>query len=632
MLFHEKIGLVLKELGVSRTELARASGLDASLISRFYNGERIPSRFSPQLDKLSMGVAALALKQKSQNKICALCGAPECGEVSAISDAVNAWINMPDSSLRPQRAHKLQRPLVSTQHHGEGAFAEKLDALIRAAEVTNTSLARHLNVDASLISRFRSGVRVPGANKRLVANICTFFSLRDYTSRQRRALFGILRMEPTEDREALLDALRSYLQAGSANTDCVYVDDLLETLDSMRPALVNLAPVQTDDPVTLHSGVMDIYQGNAGLRRAAARLIESICADGNVRELRMFSDLDIQWVLEDEAFLNAWPEQLKRIMDQGTRITFIISMDASLHRLLLTIERWIPLFMTGKLNLYLLPRPAMRRFDCTLLLADKLAAVQSFCVTNMAPFASYLYTHNEELIENLHKQLDALCEFGCVSAQMFSEEMQTQYQRFLSAFERAPGDTDVVLHSLSAYTISPSLMERMLKRTGVPEETRERILTYHQLAVKRATKNLSLYSISDYICLADPAALSEGRVQVELPWLDGSARVAYTPAEYAEHIRTTIELLRTYPGYSIYLLPQVPFHNIKLMVRQGTGALIRKLDKPCIAMATAQPALVNALSNYIDILKLRSIRVHPDRGRGLKMMLQYLQIAEQAEG
>ncbi len=632
MLFHEKIGLVLRELGVPRTELARASGLDVSLISRFHSGDRVPSRFSPQLDKLSMGVATLALQQKNHHRICALCGAPECEEVSAISDAVNAWINTADSGLRPQRAHKPRQPLPSAQHNGEGAFAEKLDALIRAAEVTNTTLARYLNVDASLISRFRSGVRRPDANERLIANICAFFSMREYTPRQREALLHVIRMEHTEDREALLDALRGYLQVGSPNTDYLYVDGLLETLDSMRSAPEAPAPVQAEGrPLTLQAGEVDFYQGNAGLRRAVSRLLDSILADGNVGELRLFSDLDLQWALEDEAFLNAWPEQLKRIMDQGTRFTFVISMDANLSGILLAMERWIPLFMTGKLNLYLLSRPIMRRFACTLVLADKLAAIESFSATKTVPSAFYLYTQKQELIENVQMQFDALCLTGCVSVQMFSEGMQVQYQRFLSAFERASGDTDVVLHSLSSYTISPSLMERMLERAKVAQETRERVLAYHQLAVKRAIKNLSLYCISDYVCLANPADLRAGLVQVEFPWLDGSVRIAYTPAEYAEHIQTTIELLRTYPGYSIYLLPQMPFHNITLMVRQGTGALIRKLGRPGLAVATAHPALCNSLSSYIDILKLRGIRVHPDHGRGLRMMLQYLQIATQAE-
>lgn len=632
MLFYEKVGLLLKELGVARTVLARAAGLDASLISRFHSGERVPSHFSFQLDKLSMGVAALALQRGSYPRICALCGVPECTDVSVLSDAVNAWINTADSELRPRRAHKRQQSIPrATQQKADGAFAEKLDALIQMAEVTNTELARYLNVDASLISRFRAGVRRPDSKDRIVANICTFFSLREYTPKQLEAVFHTLRMEPTEDKEALLDAVRFYLQAAGLDADRAYVDNLLETLDSMRTIPVVSAPVQPPKrAIRLQTGELDLYQGNAGLRHAVSMLFERVLAEGTVKELRLFSDRDLRWALEDEAFLNAWPEQLKRMVEQGTRLTFVLSMDSSLNGILLAIERWIPLFMTGKLNLYLLSRPQARRFSCTMFLADKLAAIQSFCVTKTASSAYYLYTRQVELIENGHLQLDALFESGCVSVQMFSKGMQAQYQRQLSAFERAPGDTDVVLHSLSAYTISPSLMERMLKRAGISQEIRERILTYQQLAAKRAVKNLSLYSISDYICLADPADLKAGRVQVELPWLDGSVRVAYTPAEYGEHIRATIELLRMYPGYSIYLLPEMPFQNIMLMVRQGVGTLIRKLDGPGLAMVTAHPALSGSLSNYIDTLKLRSIRVHPDCGRGLRMMLQYLQFAAQA--
>ncbi len=626
MLFYEKVGLLLKELNVPRTVLARASGLDASLISRFLNGERVPSRFSPQLDKLSMGVSALALQHGSHHRVAALCGVPEYTDVSTLSDGITAWINMADSGLRPKRAHKLQQAMPRpTQKKAGGALAEKLDTLMRAVEVTNTQLARYLNVDASLISRFRTGVRRPDANERIVSNICTFFSLRDYTPRQRDALFDVIRIAPTEDRETLLDALRRYLQAASANADRTYVDGLLETLDSRSAVSQVSTPDQAQGhSIPLRSGEMDLYQGNAGLRRAVSRLLESALAEGNVKELRLFSDLDFQWALEDEAFLNLWQEQLKRIMDQGTRFTFVIGMDANLSTIFRVLERWIPLFMTGKLNLYMLSESQTRLFSCTMFLADKLAALQSFSIEKTAPSAYHLYTSKPELMENYQLQFDGLCESGCVLVQVFSEGMQTQYQRLLSAFERAPGDTDVVLHSLSTYTIPYSLMEQMLSRTGIAQEVRERIVDYHQLAVKRAVKNLSLYRISDYICLADPEELNAGHVQVEIPWLDGSVRVTYTLAEYAEHIKATIELLRTYPGYSVYLLPEVPFENIMLMVRQGTGMLIRKLDKPGLVVVTSHSALCNSLSSYIDILKLRSVRVHPDHGQGLRMMLQYL--------
>ncbi|HWR23829.1 MAG TPA: helix-turn-helix transcriptional regulator [Feifaniaceae bacterium] len=630
MLFHEKIRILLNELGVSRAELARASGLDVSLISRFHSGDRVPSRFSPQLDKLSVGVATLALQQKNHPRICALCGVPECAEISTVSDAVNAWINTAESGLRPQRARKQQAASPARQNTG-GAFAEKLDALIRAAEVTNTALARYLNVDASLISRFRAGVRRPDGNERLVAGICTFFSLKEYAPRQREALFRVLGVAPRQDSEALLDALRAHLQPGSSHADRAYADGLLEALDSMRikpeaPAAVPPA----ERPVTVHAGEMELYRGNAGLRRAVSRLFERVLADGNVKELRLFCDIELQWALEDKAFLDAWPEQLRRIMDQGARFTFVVSLDADLSGILHAMGRWIPLFMTGRMNICLLLQPEARRFSCTLLLADKIAAIQSIYATKTAASALYLYTGNRELVENGQAQFDALCLTGCVPVRLFGEGMQAQYQRFLPAFERAPGDTDAVLHSLSAYTIPPPLMERMLRRADVPRETRERILTYHQLAAKRAIRNLSLYSISDYICLADPADLEAGRVRVELPWLDGGVRVAYTPEEYAEHIKNLIELLRTYPGYSIYLLPQMPFQNLMLIVRQGTGTLIRKLNRPCLAVATAHPALLNAISNYIDLLRLRSVRVHPDRGRGLMLLLQYLQLGAQA--
>ena len=623
MLFHEKVGLLLERIGASHTALARASGLDASLISRFHRGERVPSRFSHQLDKLSMGAATLAVERGMQQKLCALCGMEECSDANALSDAIGAWINLEESGLRPQRAHRQRDGAAHAPYgNGESAFAERLGALMEVSGVTNLQLAQHLNVEASLISRFRAGVRRPEGSGRLVGEICAFFSMQPYAGRKREAFFQLINILETEDRESVLEALRGYLQAPYTNEGRVYADRLLETLDVMRlqqPIHPESGQVPPASPVRAE---MELYTGNAGLRQAAQRLFEEALSSDGVRRLRLFSDLSAAWMLEDASFVQDWP---RRLMQKEIRLELIVSLDAELSGMVSLLGHWMPLLAAGKLHVYLLSRPAKRRFSGTMLLAGNACGVYSFCVSQLAQDAFHTYTERPELVEHLNLQFDALIGAGCELAHVFGAGMEAQYHDRLAAFERRPGDTDVLLHSLSAYTITPSLMERMLCRTGVADATAQKVLRYHQLAAKRAARNLSLYRISDYIRLADPKDHKAGRVRVELPWVEDEVCVTYTPEEYAEHIAYTLALLRKHPHYSVYLLPELPFENVMVMVRQGAGTLIKKLNQPALAFFTEHPALLQSISDYTDALKLRSMRVHPERGRALKAMQQYLQ-------
>ena len=59
MKFQEQLQQYIQACGCSGKELADASGLSASLISRYRNGERVPRQDQPQLLQLAHGLAVL---------------------------------------------------------------------------------------------------------------------------------------------------------------------------------------------------------------------------------------------------------------------------------------------------------------------------------------------------------------------------------------------------------------------------------------------------------------------------------------------------------------------------------------------------------------------------------------------
>ena len=64
MTFSEKLNEYLTEIDISTTELAKASGISTSTLTRYRNGEREPRLNNHQLKLLSAGIAAIA-KEKA---------------------------------------------------------------------------------------------------------------------------------------------------------------------------------------------------------------------------------------------------------------------------------------------------------------------------------------------------------------------------------------------------------------------------------------------------------------------------------------------------------------------------------------------------------------------------------------
>ena len=150
------------QLGFTKIKVARCGGLDASLISRFRTGTRVPSSGSRQVEALCRGIVLLAQEQCKIEMLCDICSFARC-EAEQVINALELWLSAEDAGLKARRSGKCTTIASVAVKQGFFAFSQKLDALMSAFEITNIRLAKALHIDASLISRFRTGVRSPAA-------------------------------------------------------------------------------------------------------------------------------------------------------------------------------------------------------------------------------------------------------------------------------------------------------------------------------------------------------------------------------------------------------------------------------------------------------------------------------------
>ena len=241
----------------------------------------------------------------------------------------------------------------------------------------------------------------------------------------------------------------------------------------------------------------------------------------------------------------------------------------------------------------------------------------SMCVTSALPISQYQFTDNPMLVANMRVQFAALLRSCLPLTRMYLPHQAASYLDKLAQFERAAGDTDVLLSSLSIYSMPHGLFRRILTRGNVPADIAGPLLNYHALSVQRAHRNLSLYHVADYIALPSASQLAGGQVRVPLTGFQPGSQLFYTPEEYGEHLSAMVQLMRKYPRYEIHVLPDQPFAGISVIMRQGVGALINKTIVPEVAFFCEHPLLHSGFSVFFDSLKLRSRRVRSEGAEAL---------------
>lgn len=153
----DRITALFTLLQCSNTEIARYAGCTPSAISRLKSGARCPAPASRPVQRLTDGVLRYAEAEELLDVLARLCGA-DVRQPESPAAALTAWL----FGERPYTLPEAVPPKRIRERDAQRRrFGSRLDRVMRLLELSNVRLAGQINVDASLISRCRSGLCSP---------------------------------------------------------------------------------------------------------------------------------------------------------------------------------------------------------------------------------------------------------------------------------------------------------------------------------------------------------------------------------------------------------------------------------------------------------------------------------------
>lgn len=386
--------------GPANTAFSDVTGYDRSYISRLRGGDRVPAPNSKAARNLIQALVLYAQKTGRTGELRAAVGRGPDVPASDLPLVMMDWLY---EGYRPAQGEEEARAQAA------GDFGRRLDAVMALTELSNVRLARLANVDASLVSRYRRGLRLPRSNREIVSWITRvlFQRIQAQGRLDRLAQLTGIPAETLADEEAGFPSFRAWL-CDAAPGDGRLVERFLESVNGFSPA----APPGLDVPDGaggLDDGASE-YRGNAGLRRAALRFLGEALSR-RAGELLLYSDQSTRWMTEDPRFTQRWAALMAALAQNGTRIKIIHHVDRGLEEMLDAIQNWMPLYMSGQIESWYCPRENGGRFCHTLFLAPGGAGVAAVFVPGREPDARYRYLTDpqdlapcQELFEDLLAQ------------------------------------------------------------------------------------------------------------------------------------------------------------------------------------------------------------------------------------
>ena len=271
MTFKDTLNEILAKLGCTGRMLAEAGGISASVVSRYRSGRAVPVPDSAQWQRLTAGLKTLAERQ-------------------GLNKAQSAQI---------EKRLRASLPGGKDAQIDRGRFSEHLDILMDMFSIGNNDLARHMNYDASYVSRIRSGQRFPRDATSFAEEAALSIARRCRGESDWRRLEEVTgeKLEQEEGTKAFVQAIVRYLcfdrnssGSGSINTFLRKLDsfDLEEYIRVLSFREVKLPAAGTDAPPA------GFYRGLSQMMEAQLAFLQYTIygsPSGLVRRRRLFQKM-----------------------------------------------------------------------------------------------------------------------------------------------------------------------------------------------------------------------------------------------------------------------------------------------------------------------------------------------------
>ncbi len=575
----DRITTLYALLQCNNTDIARYAHCSSGNISRLKSGYRVPKPRSHTIALFANGVYSYADYENVLDALRELCGAEDISRETLIP-ALIAWLYETDAvSLPPHAAVPKSKRAKDLRRR---SFGERLDRAMTALELTNAQLAALLNIDNSLVSRWRSGVYSPHGNERLSERLCGVLLSLARKNGRTAELAALCGTEPPDD-----GAVFRWLFELPVEDPSALAQMLLRSLDDFSPD--RALPAAPDVPEV---AAAERYWGTEGLRNAVVRFLGDAAREGG--ELLLYSDEPMDWMTADRSYFALWASLMARCVQNGVRIRIIHNLDRDGKEMVAAISGWFPFYISGMIEPYVLDRERSDRFCYTGFLRTGAA-----CVLGMFPSGSgerrwYDYITDAERLDALEAEYRSMLASASPFLRTYPASMGARFRTL--RLERG-GKRDYLLAGLPVFTMPEELQERILGRIVPAAERRSELLSEYRALRRRFLETLKTEEVNLLLCQPDRDMAR--RVNFSLDLTDLSAD--YTPEEYAAHIAAVRALVENERNFHLTLLPDAPFRDSQLITLRDAVAVLR-CREPYAAFVFTNPALTQSVSNYLDSL------------------------------
>ncbi|WP_417136378.1 hypothetical protein [Ruminococcus bromii] len=573
MKFSEKLNDYIEQLSCTGKDICNLSGISAASLSRYRNGERVPELGTKPFEDLCCALAQISAQK---------------GELQITADAVKkAFVSCDD--------------FVSTDKE---LLRKNFNTLLSALNVNLTQLCQYTNYDASAVFRIRNGSRKPGDAERFASAVASFVTRTMQMPSEIAAVAELIGCDIDEiyDLSVRYAKIKSWLlkqpvQKAESNS----VSKFLSKLDDFD--LNEYIKVIKFDELKVPSVPFQIpssktYFGIKEMMESELDFLKSTVLSKSSAPVIMYSDMPMKEMAKDSEFPKKWMFGMAMMLKKGLHLHQIHNLDRSFDEMMLGLESWIPMYMTGQISPYYFknaPNDVFLHF----LKVSGIAALSGEAVAGYHADGKYYLTKVKREVEYYRKRAEEMLKNAYPLMEIYRSERKNELNAFLLADIKTAGKRRSILSSLPLYTISDELLNRILTRNNINAELKEKITEYAKTQRQRMKKILETERIEDEIPDFVQENFTKSPPMLELSGIFCEEDIPYNEEEYTAHLKESMAFAEQNPNYTLKCSTAHAFNNLKIIIHEGQWVMVSKGKTPAIHFVIRHPKLRSAIECFI---------------------------------
>ena len=574
MKFKEVLNKYLKELDCSSKKLSNESGLSESVISRYRSGERTPLKNSEQLNKLTKALFNIA-KDSNKNKY----------TFDKIESDFNSTLASDDFDYT--------------------TFSNNLNTLITSLNINTHEMSKYIIFDASHISRIRYGKAKPSNPIEFSNKICSYILNRYKNPDDINNLMMIIGCKKSDlSSESFFNTLFSWLTSEIVPVKSK-VSDFLHHLDSFNLddyiKVIKFDELKVPN-IPFYKAKTKHYYGIEEMKQGELNFFKGTVLSKSKEDIFMCSDMPMEDMAKDIDFGKKWMFAIAMCLKKGHHLNIIHNLDRPFNEMMLGLESWIPIYMTGQISPYYLSNLKNNVYN-HLNYVSAAAALSGECINGFHNKGMYYLTTNKNEIEYYKEKSDLLLKKAKPLMEIYRESNIKEYHLFLKKDENIECDRTRYISSLPLFTINDELLIKILKRNKLSKVEIDKIFKYKNDEFKYMNSILKKNKVFDYIYVIKEDEFISDTPSLLLNNLFIDKIINYTYKEYIEHLKLTNEYAKNNNNYNILNEEDKTFKNITITILKNNHVIISKNSNPTIHFVIRHPKLVAAIESFNPLVR-----------------------------